>query len=287
MKLKDILFESSFGDPSFEELEKKERDKILDNIDKFLKTGEFIFKEPYLYRGRTFDGFVKEKNTESYDLPREPVDTGMEEDYIIHDYSVNCYPEHPDRRQARFATTSSDLAHDYGPNLYVIFPHKKAKISSNVEDAFQIFMDNQSYLENALKDFYTFGSGGGVFKRGSFRDNEDEIDNDIQQLIEKLYKIYQMDASKKPSLYEHGCPKQVLHKLVDHEKKFERKDKFLEEGFRNLKDYYSDLVLEYFTSYDLGYPEDKNSGGGEVVYQGKYLQVKYQAMNAYIKQRMN
>jgi len=267
VRFKSLLFESD----RFDDLSKPEKDEKAEELKKQLNTGNWIVKKPLLYRGRGWDGLMKVKDSERYEK-REPRDTKRRYDYLIHHFTVNCYPNLPDRRKSRFALTHFGDTNIFGDETYVIFPHKDAKIAHS-------YMDPYDFMVDLPKRKQGFGGLGPFFeedkeKTSLYKKYEDQISKEVKNLLSDLYDIYK--GSEVP-LSHYGCPEKILEILNNESDKFNKgeheKLQKIVWGLDNLIWIFESVVLEYFEIFNNGYPENKDMGAGEVLYQGKYMQV--------------
>ncbi len=268
VKFKSLLFESD----RFDDLSKPEKDEKVEDLKNQLNTGNWIVKEPLLYRGREWDGLMKVKDSERYEK-REPRDTKLHYDYLIHHFTVNCYPNLPDRRKSRFALTHFGDTNIFGDETYVIFPHKDAKIAYSYMDPYDFIVDMPKRKQGFIKGLKPFFKDGKE-KTSLYKKYEDQISKEVKNLMSDLYDVY--NGSEMP-LSRYGCPEEILEMLNNELDKFNGDEpgeiRKVISGLSNLIWIFESVVLEYFEIFNTGYPENKDMGAGEVLYQGKYLQV--------------
>lgn len=279
MKLKKILFENFENKEKFENLSNGQKDEIFSRLEEIIKSGQWIIKKPYLYRGRDWDGFLKVKDSEKYDK-RTPKDTGELMDYIVHDFTVNCFSEYPDRQQSRFALTYPGDATVFGDSVYYIFPYKSSKISHSNIDPYEFFNENGKFnnLEKLIDPFF---SNGGRLKSFVKKEN---FSKEFYNLLNILKKVRNRNFVSVSNSF--GCLDKVIEVLENQNVGIEdiENNSKLREMIRQLKLFFQ-IVEKYFKSLRKGYPKDKESGKGEVVYQGKYVQVHVELWDAYLRKK--
>lgn len=267
MKLKRILEQT--------QLEQKYRE-----LDEYLEGDDFIFQEPFIYRGTeniTPDIFVKDVSGRT---GREPRDAEDLVDSIINDFYIQCFPDLPKRRESSFATAYEGDAEHFG-RVYAVFPHKNANITHSSIEPYDLFIEMSGYIEE-LKTVW--------------EDHSTEIVDWFQSKFgshtsEPLFDIAGYLSGKDQRGFEANnlmCPKELLSYIM----------KFQEDHTNALtmtkgpsKLVYTTnhiiyRIRKYFKNLDSGYPSNKDKAS-EVVIDGKYLQVEYTFFHQYLDNHLS
>lgn len=280
-QLKEILKENI---TRFSDLPKSKKGERLEELQKIISSGDWILKEPFLYRGREWDEIFKVKDSTKYER-RKTRDTKNRYDYLIHDFTVNCNPEYPDRWQSRFALTKQGDADIFGSETYVILPEKGSKLAYSEIDSYDILVDEpkrKNAYAQGLRSFYKSVDSKEI--TAAYGNLKHEMSEDIKNLISDLHDVYR---GKKVSISKYGCPNKILKFLEGEMEKFDGSGASEKEIFRGLSKLawiFKFTIKEYFSSFSLGYPPTVDKGAGEVIYQGKYLQIHVELFN-YFKER--
>lgn len=255
-------------------LKESEREEALEKLHEKLNTGKWIFRKPWIYRGTKSDESIKVKDVSSR-KNRTPKDTDDFVDKLLHIIYEHCYSDYPKRQESIFATTSTGGAAFFG-DLFVIFPSKKAKISSRGGDPHDLFTN----LEVKINEI-----------RNLWESNSDEIVKYIKSLPkEEERKIYSITSflSGLDMRFDHNdipCPEHLDHYVDDFVTKHGNGLRTEPEGVQDLihkSDHAALLLKKYFSNIDLNYP-DQGDYAGEVMIDGEYLQVEKELFDDYYK----
>lgn len=255
--------------PLLEEQDNRSVDYYVDQIrklERLLDSGSYVLKTPYLYRGKNKRVDVKKKTTVS-DREREPVDTDKWLDNLIDVIYRDCYPNYPRRRESRFASTKLQNAKAYGSEVYVIIPDINATLLSCEEDPFVIFDEIRSVFKKVDEGFLL-----------SYLDGEFPTTDEVVEILKLAKKFYidpeSIDVGEIKKL---GCLSGILKNLRYHQNELNADPLAIGRLL-----YGFDTLNDYFESLSLGYPANKESGG-EVMFQGEYLQVPLDVFNHYME----
>lgn len=230
----------------------------VQRLNRFVEQGDYYIPDVKLYRGKSDEiNKILEKTTVS-DIQRSPRDTEVWLDFLIDRIFTDCFPEYPRRRNSRFATVVKQSARSYGKYLYVIIPHKDAKLLSTKEDPLDVFHDITRLIE-------TIGEDG-------LEKIKKNVEKEIKEIVGLILGAFRGDI-KTGVIKKHGCLDGIIKKLYD--SKYESMD------FRKLKAAFQAL-RSYFNSLKLGDPNLRS--GGEVMFQGEYLQVPINIFEEYEKE---
>ena len=256
MKLKSLLLEQQI------EAEAKK----LHNL---LKKGEYDTPKTELYRGKGEKvTSVLEKTTKS-NVTRAPRNTKEYLDDLIDIIYMDCYPQFPRRKKSRFATTIERYARSYGKFVYVIYPHKNALISSIDDDPFDTFHSIDMKVKNMDFDKLT----------EVIRDEYDEVSEQTIQIYKLIYEAVNENL-KAGDVKRLGC----LETIVDKVKGLRFNDMEIEDLNLAIASVFISLK-KYFESMELGYPYETLKMGGEVIFQGKYIQAPLDVQQKMLEMR--
>lgn len=279
MKLKQLLLENDL-DVAVEELKKE------------LATNQWILADPILFRGKKTKGLSFEiKDTRAYRTRRKPRDLSNTLDYILKDFHTVCYPNYPERGKSTFTTPFKTDARLYGQHLYIVLPHRQAKVSYSIDDPYVYFDDDyDNYLEDIVSIF--FGQRSMIEDIKTWGKGE-YLSNEFIVLLHRLKDIVKYQNS---ALSIFGCPKEVYRMISEENRKFQLLDVMeltenmpesiqrsfryayrsqINAAFRLFQRFFEECLLKYFDNLKLGYPKDAKSAKGEVVIEGEYLLIKY------------
>lgn len=275
MKFKSLLESIQKENNSISAVSNEKKQALLSKLRGILKSNIYINKKPHLYRGRSWDGFLKQKDSESKGR-RPPVDTNPHYDFLIHDFTDGCFSDFPDRWHSRFATTHAPNTQKYGRSQYIIFPHKNCKLAYSKKDPYDILVGKA----NVKKGFDNLTAFYSRFEKTAlYEKHQNKISKKAQNVIRILNKIYHSNYME--YLSDIGCPSELFDHMNEQRSNFEVIE--LDKAFSGILWILKAVVMEYFDSYTLGYPTSQSAGKGEVIYQGKYLQVSVELYNEYLK----
>lgn len=259
MRFKDLLFEYS--------------DEELERLDKTVQEGNWLynFDRPIYRASKVQSENFKVKETTKRKKTR---DTIFYVDELIHLFYNHCFPNLPDRRHSRFGSVFRDNIETYldptqsmEKESYVIFPHASAKISSRIEDPFTVLDEIKTFTDRIFN--YPLD--------GNFNDLMGYIGERSQYLYKFVTFLNDLRNQKTPdaSISELGCPKKL-------ESKVKREVETLEnDKFENSTLNAAQNIYLYFDDIEPGYPKSSKQGG-EVMWDGKYLQIKEDFYEHYV-----
>ena len=245
----------------------------LERLDKIVQEDNWLynFNRPIYRASKVQEENFKVKQTTERKRTRDTIFYVYE---LIHLFYKHCFPNLPDRRHSRFGSVFRDNIETYleptqnmEKESYVIFPHASAKVSSRIEDPFTVLDEIKRFTDRVFE--YPLD------------ENSNDLMGYIKERSQHIYKFVKflddLKNQKTPdvSANELGCPEKL-------ESKIKREVKALEND--KLENYVLNAaqnIYLYFDDIESGYPKSSKQGG-EVMWDGKYLQIKEDFYEHYV-----
>lgn len=255
MRFKSLLFESN---------------NSIEDLQKLLSGGDWIFKKPFLFRGSNTE-------IESYSIrgareDRTPKDTAQNVANFVSCYNDVFLSEFPNRSRSTFTTRMKKEAEWYGDNVFLVIPHKSAKVGHSSFDAYHEFFDHIEVHINSI--------------RRSVPDILSKIDKNSPKKFRKFFDLVKVikkgavgECVEMKEYYQKYNERVVYSAKYLKELKSELVNSDLPTG-KNFENLYDSLISlsrvlnMYFDSLKLGYPDDED--WYETVVEGKYIYLSYE-----------
>lgn len=220
----------------------------IDDLIYLLKTDDWIFRKPLIFRGSSTD--IETFEVRGARESRTPRDTDEKTTNLVncvHDVVLS--EKTPHRTKATFGTATENDARNYGPNVYILIPHRNAKIAYTEHDPWW------EYFRKAKKH---------VRGVDSFQISN-EIDASKSKLHEQVEFLgYAMQMALRGDCSELDYYKSQYGSPFNHVKDlFQRvSDEFEDNEINNFLAYLRSLVFsisQYVNDLTLGYPPSRDS----------------------------
>jgi len=249
MRLKSVL-----GEADKEKKFEKAREELLEIED----SSQWIVKEPVLFRGRSVkkddQKYLKAKKTKKR---RGTKDTHEGVDEVVHGFYESCYKDYPQRRYSRFATTDFGIASNYGNQVFVIIPHRDARISALYLDSFNLFMTVEQELRSLAK------------RQRNNHEHFETLSSNVQKILKVTQNVFKKNQNWK-EVQKLPCPPEIYSLIKDDMDRHVKND--IPNSLHDpLKTAYLN-ILQYFKKTERGYPK-KDGEAEDVMFEGKYIEV--------------
>lgn len=239
----------------------------IERLDRELKSGKWLVRDPLIYRGRKEDEspVMKKKTTGG----RKPKDTNIIVQEIVNLYHEKCYPSFPTRDEVRFGTTDKHWAMEFG-KLYVIFPHQEATVYHSKMDPVHEFGAAYDGIKDFLKRFEKWYDNGGKWPN-----------KEAKELALNFKKGIEDHNLMRKYVKNNPCVGDMLEKITNVQREIKKEHLYPEDQnwTASLLKFYSN-IKRYFKHLEMGYPSEQKSSD-EVVFKGRYLQVSKKLFDKY------